>query len=124
MPLRVATAVFAAAIAVAGCRQDPAPRPPGASVGDPTAGALAIDAYGCGACHSIPGIEDADSFVGPPLHNWSERSFIAGTLPNDLPNLVAWIQDPDGVEPDTAMPDLGVSEADARDIAAYLLTLD
>lgn len=122
MPLRIVLA--AVALVAAACRDEPAPRPPGAAVGDPTAGVAAIEVYGCGACHSIPGVEGADSLVAPPLHSWSERSFIAGTLPNDLPNLVSWIQDPDAVEPGTAMPDLGVSDADARDIAAYLLTLD
>jgi cytochrome c len=111
-------------LAAAACRGGPAPRPPGAALGDPTAGAQAIEAYGCGSCHAIPGVEGADSLVGPPLHGWSHRSFIAGTLPNDLANLVAWIRAPDRIEPDTAMPDLGVSDADARDIAAYLLTLD
>jgi cytochrome c len=31
--------------------------------------------------------------------------------------------DPKEVEPGTAMPDLGIGEAEARDIAAYLFTL-
>jgi len=39
------------------------------------------------------------------------------------PNLIRWIQDPPGVDPLTAMPKLGVSEADARDIASILYTL-
>lgn len=118
----------ALAIVLAGllgaCRSEPVPRPPGAAAGDPRAGALAIDAYGCGSCHTVPGIDGADSRLAPPLTDWRERSFIAGSLPNDLPNLVAWIQDPQEIEPGTAMPDLGVSSADATDIAAYLLTLD
>ncbi len=32
--------------------------------------------------------------------------------------------DPQGVEPGTAMPNLGVTATDAQDIAAYLFTLD
>lgn len=115
--------VVALALVVTGCRDDPQPRPPGADVGDPAAGAAAIQAYGCGACHTVPGVRGADSLVGPPLTGWGHRTFIAGTLANDLENLVVWIQDPDSVEPGTAMPDLDVTDADARDIAAYLLSL-
>lgn len=115
--------VAALALVAAGCRDDPSPRPPGADVGDPAAGAQAIEAYGCGACHTVPGVRRADSLVGPPLTGWGHRTFIAGTLANDFENLVRWIQDPDSVEPGTAMPDVGVTDADARDIAAYLLSL-
>lgn len=124
MPLSRAAAVAAvAALALAGCRDDPAPRPPGTAVGDPSAGAEAIEAYGCGACHTIPGIDRADAMVGPPLTGWGRRTFIAGTVSNDVGNLVTWLQDPDRIRPGTAMPDLGVTAADARDIAAYLLDL-
>jgi len=34
-----------------------------------------------------------------------------------------WIRHPRDVEPRTVMPDTGVTEADGRDIAAYLYTL-
>jgi cytochrome c1 len=80
-------------------------------------------AYGCGACHVIPGVTGAGGIVGPPLNNWSRRVYIAGNLPNTPENLVRWIRHPQAVEPGTAMPDLGVTEADARDIAAYLYSL-
>jgi cytochrome c len=76
--------------------------------------------YGCGSCHTIPGITGADAKVGPPLDDFYERTYIAGLLPNTWQNLSKWIQDPQGVLPHNAMPDLGVSEADARDIVAYL----
>jgi cytochrome c len=118
-----AAALVALGLLAAGCRDDPAPRPPGTAVGDPAAGARAIDAYGCGACHTIPGIRSASSMVGPPLTEWGHRTFIAGTVANDVDNLITWLRDPDAIRPGTAMPDLGVTEADARDIAAYLLDL-
>lgn len=123
MRTAAATLLMAAAL-VAACREAPAPRPPGADVGDVRAGAVAIESYGCGSCHTIPGIRGADSLVGPPLTSWSERSFIAGVLPNTQQNLVSWISDPDAVRPGTAMPDLDVSPADAQDIAAYLLDIE
>lgn len=91
--------------------------------GDPLRGADVISVAGCGSCHTIPGIRHANGRVGPPLLFFSERTFIAGRLPNTPENLVAWIQDPTRLEPRTAMPDLGLGEQQARDAAAYLYTL-
>ncbi|MDX1663978.1 MAG: hypothetical protein R3272_09300 [Candidatus Promineifilaceae bacterium] len=93
------------------------------ALGDAGAGEEAIEEYGCPACHVIPGIPGADGQVGPPLTDWSERQTIAGALPNIPPNLIRWVMEPQAIEPDTLMPDMGVSERDARDIAAYLYTL-
>jgi cytochrome c len=88
--------------------------------GDPVAGEDAIELYGCGSCHAIHGVNGADGRVGPPLIDFEERHFIAGELPNEPENLVDWIVDPQSIEPGTAMPDLDISEQDARDIAAFL----
>jgi putative membrane protein len=90
--------------------------------GSPDHGATVIRNYGCGSCHTIPGIRGADALVGPPLAGIGGRSYIAGVLTNSPHNLTRWIQHPQEVDPLTAMPDLGVSESDARDIAAYLYT--
>lgn len=92
--------------------------------GDPEAGAILIDRYGCGTCHVVPGVRGADGKVGPPLVRWADRHFIAGTLVNTPTNLVTWIVDPDAIEPGTAMPDVGVTPEEALDIAAYLYTLE
>lgn len=92
--------------------------------GIPAKGKAAIGTYGCGTCHTIPGIDGADGLVGPPLIKWSQRTYIAGNLTNSPENLIRWIMNPQQVEPGTAMPNLGVTEADARDIAAYLLTIE
>lgn len=82
-----------------------------------------ISHYDCGSCHSIPGIPEARGLVGPPLILMGRRTYIAGEVPNTPDNLVQWLQDPKSIEPNTAMPKLGLSEAQARDIAAYLYTL-
>lgn len=92
--------------------------------GDPQSGRAVIAAYGCGTCHTIPGVAGADATVGPPLIGLAKRSYIAGKLPNTPDNLVLWIQYPQEIDPGVAMPDLGVSEPAARDIAAYLYTLE
>lgn len=79
-----------------------------------------IASYGCGSCHSIPGVPGADATVGPSLDRFYQRSYIAGRLPNNLTNLVEWIQDPQQIKPSTAMPNLGVTANQAIDMAAYL----
>ena len=123
--MKAVTVALVLAVALAGCRDEPQVRPPAANRGDVNGGLLAMETYGCGACHVYPGSgRDGDAYVGPPLDKWSHRSFIAGYLPNNQPNLVAWVMDPDRFRPGTAMPDLGVDESDARDIAAYLLSLE
>ena len=76
--------------------------------------------YGCAGCHDIPGIPGADGLVGPPLGNLRQRVLIGGTLPNTADNLVKWIVAPTTIHPASAMPNTGISEAEARDIAAYL----
>lgn len=91
--------------------------------GDPARGAAAITAIGCGACHRIPGIVGASGRIAPPLDDMSARLFIAGILPNTPANLVRWVQEPQRVLPGNGMPDLGLSEQQARDITAYLLLL-
>ena len=91
--------------------------------GNPVAGKALIQSYGCGSCHVIPGIRTARGMVGPPLLYYSRRTIIAGELPNSPANLVAWIKNPVAIEPGTAMPDLGVTDSQARDMAAYLYTL-
>jgi cytochrome c1 len=87
---------------------------------DPERGREVITAAACGVCHVIPGVRGARGHVGPPLTQFGLRSYIAGNLPNTPENLVVWILDPQKVEPQTAMPSVGLDEAQARDVAAYL----
>lgn len=91
---------------------------------DPEMGPILIQKYGCGACHEVAGVKGARGKVGPNLNETAERAYLAGNLPNTPDNLVRWIQAPQMIQPGTAMPDLGVTESDARHIAAYLYTLD
>lgn len=118
-PLALALAAAVALGACAGSGYDP-PVSRVVTGGDAAVGERLITRYGCGSCHTIPGVKGADGLVGPPLTKFGRRTFIAGQLPNTPENLIRWIMDPREVEPGTAMPDLGVSEAEARNIAAYL----
>jgi len=90
--------------------------------GDPARGKQALAQYACRSCHVIPGITGSDVYVGRPLEAMARRPFIAGSLPNDQANLVRWIRNPQAIDPETAMPNLGVSEQDALDMSAYLLS--
>lgn len=91
--------------------------------GDPEAGRLALQGFACVACHSIPGVPGVRGSVGPPLDRFATRMYVGGVLPNQPDQLIEWIQDPQSVNPRTAMPNLGVIEPVARDMAAYLYTL-
>ncbi|MCG7324810.1 c-type cytochrome [Achromobacter sp. ACRQX] len=97
---------------------------PAARVGDARAGRDALQQYLCVTCHAIPGVPGAWNYVGPALDQMGERPYIAGVLPNTPANMERWLRNPPAVKPGTAMPDLGVSEQDARDIAAFLRTLN
>ena len=61
--------------------------------------------------------------VGPPLDRIASRSYLGGVLTNSPDNMIRWLQNPRAVDHLTAMPNLGVTEQDARDIAGYLYTL-
>jgi len=85
-------------------------------------GKLAFARYGCGGCHALGGIPQAHGSVGPPLDGIGGRAIIAGKLDNAPDNLEQWLQNPQKITPGTAMPNLGVTPADSRDLAALLYT--
>jgi cytochrome c len=91
--------------------------------GDPEQGRLLLRQFGCGGCHRIPGVADAQGNVGPPLDGVAKRVYLGGILPNRPESMTRWIRAPQAFDPHTAMPDLGVSEEHARDMVAYLYTL-
>lgn len=127
MPVRqrraVAGWVVVLALVIAGCGA-PLTRSQQVGSGEPEIGRDLLRDYGCVGCHVVPGIRAEPSYVGPPLDHWGQRSYIAGNLTNNETNLVRWIVNPQKVEPGTAMPNLHVTEQDATNIAAYLLSLD
>lgn len=92
--------------------------------GDPDRGRRLVAALQCGACHEVPGIRTARGMVGPPLDGFARRVYLAGKFPNEPEQLVRWLRDPPAMAPLTAMPAVVHDDADARDIAAFLYTLD
>lgn len=91
--------------------------------GNSDRGKQLITQYGCASCHTIPGIKGPKGVVGPPLDNIGARTIIAGKVQNTPQNMTQWLQNPQAFDPGNAMPNLGVTPNDARDIAAYLYTL-
>lgn len=103
-------------LALAGCGEA---RQPGLG-GNPENGRLLLRQFGCGSCHRIPGVAAAIGNTGPPLTGVGRRVYLGGVLPNSPDNMVRWIRNPQQFDPQTAMPNLRVGEAHARDMAAYL----
>ena len=94
------------------------PRPvPG---GIPGIGAAAIQRHGCGTCHRIPGIPGATGATGPALVALDRQAYVAGVVPNEPDRLIAFIMNPQAIDPRSAMPNLGIGDEEARHIAAYL----
>jgi cytochrome c1 len=92
--------------------------------GDPARGRELVLAYGCGYCHLVPGLHQARGLVGPSLEHMASRVYVAGMVPNTPRALERWLRDPPTLAPGTAMPNLGVTPRDARDLAAFLYTLE
>lgn len=88
--------------------------------GNANAGHALIVRIGCGACHRIAGVSGADGEVGPSLKQLPHLQSISGVLPNTTQNLIRWLLDPPRFVPKGDMPNLGITPAQARDIAAYL----
>jgi cytochrome c1 len=122
----VVAVVVAAALAFAACSSGGDTGEAGSRVvrgASPETGKTLIVKYGCGACHQIPGVKEANGLVGPPLIHFGQRGVIAGYWANTPDNLTDWIDNPQHMQPGSDMPDLGVTRDEARNIAAYLESL-
>lgn len=121
-------AVVAATVVVlagnAGCGNGEQTPPAASPELSPELGKRIADRAGCGSCHRIPGILSAQGEVGPPLDGIANRAYLAGVVPNTFDNMVLWLARPETAVPGTAMPNVGLSEAEAENVAAYLYTLD
>lgn len=61
--------------------------------------------------------------VGPSLDHMARHTTIAGKFQNNVPNMTKWLQNPQAMDPTNAMPNLGVTPDDSRDMTAFLYTL-
>jgi len=78
---------------------------------------------GCVGCHSLVALNAPKGLLGPNLANVGARTYIAaGTLPNNDENLAHWIRFPQEVKHGVLMPNLGVTEDEAKALVAFLRT--
>ncbi len=86
---------------------------------DTVAGSQLFMMKGCVGCHSLNATKPMG--IGPNLAGVGRRRYIAaGWLENTDANLAKWIQHPQTVKHGVVMPDLGVTEAEAQTLVAYL----
>jgi cytochrome c1 len=100
--------------------------PPGRTIAgaDPARGLAVMERVGCAACHDIPGIDWPRGRAGPSLKGFGASPMIAGRFPNQPEVLTAWLIDAPSLSPETGMPPMPLTEAEARDVAAWLYSLD
>lgn len=118
------TALLLVILLTAACNRTEAAKSGAAPAGDADRGRQLVAQYGCNTCHAIPGVEGPQGSLGPPLAGLASRPTISfGSVQNTPQNLTRFIQNPAALNPGTSMPPIGISDAEAADIAAYLLTL-
>lgn len=118
--LRSGSLLLCALLATACGKSDTPARVDG---GDPERGRLLVQQYQCAACHVIPEVQGPAGTAGPSLRYMGRLSYIAGGIPNTPDNMIRFLQNPPQVKPGTAMPALGISEEEARHMAAYMFEL-
>ncbi len=91
---------------------------------DAAAGLAVIERVGCAACHRIPGVDWPSGAVGGSLDGFADRSMIAGRFPNQPRTLAIWVRNAPSIAPTTGMPAMPITPSEARDVAAYLYTLE
>lgn len=82
---------------------------------------LVVD-KGCVACHALPDVKWPRGGLGPSLENFGRQGLIAGRLPNQPGVLMQFVRDAPAQLPGTAMPAIPMTDQEARDVVAYLLT--
>jgi cytochrome c oxidase subunit 2 len=96
--------------------------PPAEPAGLAAEGQALYTTRACVGCHTIRGV--SAGVLGPDLTHFGSRTTLAaGLFPNGPQTLAAWLKDPQAVKPGAKMPNLGLTDEQARALAAYLLSL-
>ena len=123
---KVVLLLFVSLTIVSCAREQATPPAPAAATtvaGNAGRGRELLTTYGCTSCHIIPGVEGPRVMLGPPLQNVGTRPSINLKIPNNPENMALWLRNPQSLDPDATMPDLGVTPVDAADMTAYLFSL-
>jgi len=100
-------------------RPAPAPATPEA-----VAGRQLYQSLACASCHTGLSSPRQSVAVGPDLGHVASRSMLAaGVLPNTPAGLTRWLRDPQAVKPGSLMPNFHLTDAELRQLTAYLETL-
>jgi cytochrome c2 len=110
---------------------DPKPADEAAAIEgtNPAMGRELLDVKGCVLCHRMTGVPTMHGTLLPVGINPREMSRAMRLAPDlrftrdrySAATLVAWLLDPAKIKPDTLMPRMGLTEAEAKNIAAYIL---
>jgi len=118
MRLRVVVQEPAAFEQWAAAQKAAAPEPSG----DAAEGKSVFARSACVGCHTIRGV--SAGALGPDLSHFGSRElFGAGLWPTTVDNVVAWLKDPPALKPGSRMPNLHLSDAEAKALAVYLTSL-
>jgi cytochrome c2 len=136
-PIHLAALVATALLVLAGCSAPSSPAPKTASpvaasgggatvTGDVANGRLLFTQKGCIACHTAQGVQGATGTIGPNLNGIGDpakRPKLADGANNSPEHIREWIKDPQKLKPGTMMPNLQLSDKEADDLTALLMTL-
>jgi cytochrome c2 len=117
------------ALGLVGCQSAPTSEPaakPAELSGAAAEGKEVFLAKGCVACHRAPNVPEAQGTMGPNLArigNPTVHPKIAAVVDNTPENMKRWLQEPQKVKPGSAMPSLGLTDAEAVSLTAFLETL-
>jgi cytochrome c oxidase subunit 2 len=90
--------------------------------GAAAAGKTVFAGSACVGCHTIKGV--SAGILGPDLTHFGSRAMLAaGMWPNTPENVAEWVKDPQRLKPGVKMPALGLTDEQAKAIAAYLTSL-
>jgi cytochrome c oxidase subunit 2 len=110
----------------AGTDAKPAAASGGAVTGDAANGRTLFTTKGCIACHTAQGVQGATGTIGPNLNGIGDpakRPTLTDGAANTPEHIREWIKDPQKLKPGTMMPNLQLSDKEADDLTALLLTL-
>jgi len=95
---------------------------PAEAVGLAAEGKAIFARSACVGCHTIRGVSSGT--LGPDLTTFGSRGTLAaGILPVSVDTVAAWLKNPPALKPDAKMPALGLTDAQARAVATYLIEL-
>lgn len=114
---------FIAALWLSACESGVQERRP-MPAADAGRGRDVIVRVGCGSCHEIPGVDWPRGRVGPSLEGFASRPLIAGSLENAPDLLAAYVRNAPAFTARSGMPPMPLTDQEARDVAAYLYTLE